>query len=124
MRGILRMPALLLVLLAMVAACGPRRTGGTDERAQVIFTNQSLAQATLYAVRGGAEIRIGTILPGRTDTLFVPRSVTGGAGNVSFVARLLAKNVTPRSGPVPLLPGDVIAIRLPSTETQLIVLPP
>ena len=115
-----------LVLLSVVAAaCGPLRRGGAGTPpAQVIFTNLALDQADVYAVStGGGRSRIGTVMPGRTDTLKVPQSATGAGGTVTIVARILARGIAPNTGQVTLLPGGWLAVTLPPDERMLTVLP-
>jgi hypothetical protein len=66
-----------LALLALVGgafACGPFRKGVGGEPAILVFNNQSLDQATVYAVAPGADyIRIGTVMAGQ----FRPTSRSG-----------------------------------------------
>jgi hypothetical protein len=42
---------------------------------------------------------------------------------VNVVARLLARSARPSSGPIPMHPGDRLAVRLPIDEKMLVVLP-
>jgi hypothetical protein len=62
------------------------------------------------------------VAAGRTDTLTVPPEMST-RGNVNVVARLLARSARPSSGPIPLHPGDRLAIRLPIDQKMLVVLP-
>jgi hypothetical protein len=92
--------------------------------ATVIFANESMNQADVYAVlAGGQSQRIGTVFAGRTDTLDIPSNVTSAGGTVSIVARLLAHAYAPSTGPLTLNPGDRIRVTLPSTARSLSVLP-
>ena len=105
------------------AACGPFHKGQGPPPAYLYFTNESLDQADVYAVLSGDQpIRIGTVAAGRTDTLTVPPEISS-RGNVNVVARLLARSARPSSGPIPLHPGDRLAIRLPIDQKMLVVLP-
>ena len=108
--------------LCVVGACGPLRRG--PEAALVIFTNQSLDQADVYAVSSsGAQTRIGTVMPGRTDTLRVRQGAVGGDNQANLVARILARSRAPNSGLVTLAPGDRVQVTLSSDERILSVLP-
>ncbi|WP_148306174.1 hypothetical protein [Gemmatirosa kalamazoonensis] len=90
----------------------------------MIFTNQSLDQADVYAVSSsGAQTRIGTVMPGRTDTLHVRQGAVGGDNQANIVARILARSRTPSSGLVTLSPGDRVQVTLSSDERILSVLP-
>jgi hypothetical protein len=115
----------LSILLGAAIACGHFSSDvGADSRPLIFFTNESLDQADVYAVVPGTQaLRIGTVMPGRTDTLSVPATIMAGAGNVEIVARILARNYAPRTGPVSINPGDRLEVRLPSDEKTLIVLP-
>jgi hypothetical protein len=90
----------------------------------VYFTNESLDQADVYAISSGSSaIRIGTVMPGRTDTLRVPQMMVSRGDNVNFYARLLARSGIVQSGLVAVHPGDEFDIRLGSDLKILAVLP-
>ena len=117
-----RLSGCFAIIAALALACGPLRRGDNPQ-AVVIFDNQSFAQADVYAVRaGGGSFRIGTVFPGRRDTLRVPSTALGG-GTVTIVARLLASSRVPSSGPLSLAPGDSLEITLPPDARVLTVLP-
>ena len=109
--------------LLAAAACGPLRRSGPPA-AEIIFSNESLDQADVYAVASsGAQIRIGTVMPGRKETLRIPPGALGGDNSANIVARILAKSRTPSSGPITLNPGDRMQVTLSSDERVLSVLP-
>jgi hypothetical protein len=110
--------------LALAAACGPFHRGSGPPPAVLYFTNESLDQADVFAVLPGDQpIRIGTVFAGQTDTLRVPPDIAARGQNVSVVARLLARNIVPSSGPIPIHPGDRLVVRLPVDQKMLVVLP-
>jgi len=121
--------AVVLVTLGVgsLVACRPSKRGraySPPAPPVVIFRNQSLYEAAVYAVsQGGAANRIGTVQPGRTETIRV-RTGAIGSGSVTFFARLLASSARPSSGPLTLLPGDTLAITLPPDARFLSALPP
>lgn len=117
--------ALLAPLLMLAAgACGPLHLGGGPSPAVIIFTNESLDQADVYGVaQSGQAIRIGTVMAGRTDTLQVPTDLLSPQTNVNIVARILARGIAPRTGPVSLLAGEQYQVRLPPDEKLLSFLP-
>lgn len=125
MRNIHRLVA--LTLAGGVAACMPgarRQTTSATGPAAIIFTNQSLQQANVYAVpRSGARVRIGTVPAGRTDTLTVDGAAIPPGGAVAIVADLLAVGTSPWTGPLTLFPGDRITVTLPPSANMLTVLP-
>lgn len=116
---------LVLAAATGLAACSSLQRGGSPPRtAIVVFTNESIDQADVYAVVSGAQaVRIGTVFAGRTEALKVPGDVAGRGLNVNIVARLLARRSAPSSGPIPIGPGDRYQIRLPADQRQLVVLP-
>jgi len=118
----LRRLTLLLVAFTAVA-CGPRRRGPAEPLATLVFSNESLDQATVYVVAPGADFRrIGTVIPGRTETLTVPAEFTN-RGTLNIVARLLARSDVPQTGPVTLRPGERYEVRLQGDGRVLSFLP-
>ena len=112
------------IALAGTTACAHR--GGSSARppAYVYFTNDSQDQADVYAVVSGRQpVRLGTVFSNRTETLVVPGDVAARGTDVSVIARLLARKITPSSGPLTIQPGDKLSIRLPADLRQLVVLP-
>ena len=96
----------------------------TPGLASLIFTNESLDQAAVYVIASGVEFRrIGTVIPGRTDTLTIPSDVVARAGTLNIVARLLARNEVPQTGPVTIRPGDLYQVRLTADARALSFLP-
>ena len=117
---------LALVLTDGVAACmpGARRQAPSSGPAVIVFDNQSLYQAAVYAVpQSGAAFRIGTVPGGRTDTLTVDGAAMPAGGSVRLIADLLAISASPRTGPLTLFPGDHLDVTLPPTANILTVLP-
>jgi hypothetical protein len=90
----------------------------------VIFANQSMDQADVYAViPGGESRRIGTVMAQHTDSLTVPSSMVARSGGINIVARIFASNKILQSGPIALTSGDVVRVEMPATELTLAVLP-
>jgi len=120
----LRRFAPAVVLLGAAAACGPLRRGPALAPAVIYFTNESLEQATVYLVGPGLDFRrIGTVFPGRTDTLTVPSDLATRGGSLNIVARLLARSELPQTGPISLRPGEQYQVRLPIDARLLSFLP-
>jgi hypothetical protein len=115
-------------LLAAANACSRLRHGQDEptepvEPAQIVFVNESLEQADVFAsAQGGETVRIGTIQAGRTETLTVPQQFVS-RGTVIIVVRLLARSGTIRTGPISISPGDRYQVRLPVNGNVLSVLP-
>lgn len=123
MRRIMGILGVASVLAA--SACGHFGFGGPGpDDALVIFHNESLDQADVYAISPGSDwIRIGTVLPNRADTLVVHSSLIGQGSGVNIVARLLASTRAPSTGNIPLRGGDMYDVRLPADERTLVALP-
>jgi hypothetical protein len=113
-----------LVALALVGtACASAGRGPNPRAATLVFSNESLDQAAVYVVAAGAEFRrIGTVIPGHTETLTIPADLTN-RGTLNIVARLLARNELPQTGPVTINPGDRYHVRLTVDGRDLSFLP-
>jgi len=114
------------VILAATAACAGANRGGSPSEGptMIVFKNESLEQADVFAVRRGAgALRLGTVFGGRTDTLKIQEGQIPPGTPVDFVARLLTRSRTPHSGLVSIRPGEVLTVTLPSTANTLGVLP-
>lgn len=119
--------ALLGGVLLAAASCGRFRSGQGDEddqpTAQIVFTNESLDQADVYAAApSGETIRMGTVMAGRTETLAIPTGFVT-RGSVNIVARLLARSTALRTGQITISSGDRIQVTLPVNGNLLSVLP-
>ncbi len=122
----LRRARLLVVAsVSLVAACA--RNQPLEETsyapAAVVFSNESLSQADLFAVisGGGEARRLGTVMAGRTETLRLGSDLAI-RGNVSLVARIL-NGGTRSTGVVPIHPGDTVHVQLPLNQSMLVFLP-
>ena len=116
--------ALAMATLTSVAGCGHFMHNSDEQTAQVVFVNQSLDQADVYVIGdAGQSQRIGTVFAGRTETLTIPYSVISRGGTVSIAARLLARSIVPRTGPLTISGGTSLQVTLPSDERTLSVLP-
>jgi len=116
--------ALLMLATALASGCSRNKNAQASgmEAAQIIFTNESLAQADVFAVVPGVDTRrIGTVFSGRTETLTLPGDLAM-RGDVRLVARLLAGG-TAGSGVIAVQPGGAVRVRLPLDQRTLVVLP-
>lgn len=108
-----------LVLAAGAGACGRLRTGGS-EPALLIFRNDGLDQVSVYLAASEFDFRrIGTVMPGRTDTLRVPGDLTSRAGPVNIIARIFGRSLAPQTGPVTIGPGEAYEVRLSADQRML-----
>ena len=120
-------PAVAALAVVLAVACGGRRGGmAPAESAIVVFENQSLFEATVFATaRGGVPRRVGIVAPNRTETLAIRGDVlaAGGAGGLTISVRLLADRRTPTTGPLTVHPGDRFRVTLPTAANLLSVVP-
>lgn len=124
MRTHIRHSIALLAAAFSLAACGPFRHGTSEPDAVVVFHNQSPDQADVFALGpGGDPVRIGTVFAGKTESLRVPQTVTGGANRVNVFARVFPTGRVVASGPFSVGPGDSMDVTLTSDEKMLSVLP-
>ena len=113
----------LFFLLLSVTGCGSARRSPGEPPPLLIFSNESLDQATVYIAAAGMDFRrVGTVLAGRTDTLEVPVEFAR-RGSVNIVARLLARSEVPQTGAVALRPGEHYQVRLQVDGRVLSFLP-
>lgn len=113
------------VALALVACGGRRAAMEPAAPAFLVFENQTLFEATVFATaRGGVPRRVGIVAPNRTETLALRGDVlAAGAGGVTITARLLADRRTPTTGPLTVRPGDRLRVTLPTAANILSVVP-
>ena len=120
-------PAAAALAVVLAVACGGRRGAVVpEEPAVVVFENQSLFEATVFATaRGGVPRRVGIVAPNRTETLAIRGDVlaAGGAGGLSISVRLLADRRMPTTGPLTVRPGDRFRVTLPTAANILSVVP-
>jgi hypothetical protein len=110
-------------LTFVLAGCGPFHRGQQPDGV-VVFHNQSIDQADVYALgSGGDPYRIGTVFAGRTETLRVPASVSGGASRVNVIARIFPSGRVVATGPFNLGSGESMDVTLTSDERVLSLLP-
>ncbi|HEX8847924.1 MAG TPA: hypothetical protein VF761_00155 [Gemmatimonadaceae bacterium] len=111
----------LLALAVAASGCGPRHgTPRPVEYAIIVFANESLNQADVYAVgTAGDRVRLGSVFGGHTDSLRLDLHTISGSGTLTVYARVLATGRAPSSGQVLLHPGDFLRVTMPSSETVL-----
>ena len=116
-----RIPAWALLSALTAAGCGPFHRGAQPQP-EILFHNQSIDQADVYAMGpGGDPIRIGTVDGQKTDRLRVPD--VGASDRVNIIVRVFPSSRVVATGPITLLPGGAMDVTLPMEENMLAVLP-
>lgn len=111
-------PYLLVAATVLaVAGCGPQAAGSVDPRtvAYVEVRNQSLFAMTIYVVRGGARVRLGTVNAGTTRVLEIPRTYVNPGVSIQFLMDPQGSTVNPVSQSIAVSPGDTVVLEIPPT---------
>ena len=115
-----------IALLLGAVACSRLPHAGEDDSegpAYLVFVNQSLEQADVFAVgQAGDATRIGTVQPGRTETIRIPDRLSG-RGPINIIARLLGRPGTLQSGAVSFNAGDRMQATVSIDGRSLVLLP-
>ena len=111
-------------LTLVSAACASAGRHSPQPVASVVFSNETPDHAAVYVVLPGVELRrIGTVIPGRTETLTIPADLAARGSSLNIVARLLARRERPQTGPIVIHPGDRYEVRLTSDTRMLSFVP-
>ena len=102
-------------LAFLATACAPRstQTGAMDAPAMVEVDNRAFLDATVYVLRSGQRIRLGTAT-GSSRTIFtLPRGLVSGATQLSFLMDFVGSSRSPVSEEITVLPGDTVMLTIP-----------
>jgi hypothetical protein len=83
----------------------PRTTGRVE--------NQGFSDMTIYAIRSGQRVRLGTAGGNSTTTFTIPANLIFGATPLRFLADPIGANRTPVSDEITVQPGDQVRLVLP-----------
>ena len=96
-----------------LAACGGRATRAQEPPTYVRVQNQSWMDQTVYVVRSGQRIRIGTVTGGSTQRLRLPSSILFGATPLSFVVDPIGSQRQSYSTQIVVSPGEDVTLTIP-----------
>ncbi len=117
MRALPRRLVLPFLLLALVAACGPRsrsnRPPVSNPPAYVRITNQSWLDMNMYVLRSSQRIRLGTVGANQTTRFRLPQNLIFGATPLRFMADPIGSSRTAQSFEIVVSPGDEVALTIP-----------
>ena len=108
------------VLLAMAAAAGLSACGGSkpdpgvspDMPTTVRVENQSGDDMTIYVVKSGQRLRLGTVNVGMTQTFKLAKPIVTGMTTLRFLADPIGGRRNSISEEISLRPGEEIVLRL------------
>jgi hypothetical protein len=100
----------IILLSACISSKGPQ----VPEPATALkVDNQSLADMTIYAIRGGQRIRLGLATGLKVSTFTIPSSLIFGATPLRFLADPIGSNRAPVSDEISVSPGDIVTLMIP-----------
>ena len=107
----------IAALLAIsVAACGrtqSRRSAVEAPRTTLRVENQGFSDMTIYVIRSGQRVRLGTVTGNSTAVLTIPANLVFGATALRFLADPIGSNRTPVSDEITVQPGDQVGLVIP-----------
>jgi hypothetical protein len=75
--------------------------------------NQSVADMTIYALRGSEKIRLGLATGIKVSMLTIPPYLISSATPLRFLADPIGSSRTPVSDEITVSPGDVVTLTIP-----------
>jgi hypothetical protein len=103
----------LLLLMAMLAACSRSRQEGARPRnaeTSLRVDNRSFSDHTIYVLRSGQRIRLGLATGLQSTSFLIPRNLIFGATALRFLADPIGGNRAPVSQEITVLPGDEVGL--------------
>jgi hypothetical protein len=108
-RRLFLMSALMLMSACMYSQ-GPQQP---QEQTMLRVDNQSVADMTIYALRGSQKVRLGLTTGLKVSLLTIPSSLIFGATSLRFLADPIGSSRTPVSDEIVVAPGDVVTLTIP-----------
>ena len=106
-----------LGLLTLSLACwrtGRRAAPDSTRETTVRVENRSWSEMTIYVVRSGQRIRLGTVSGTSTQKLVIPASLVFGATPLSFIADPIGSSRRATSWELTVHPGDEVTLIIPN----------
>jgi hypothetical protein len=103
------------MLTLALAACGgtKSRSAIAQPRTTLRVENQGFSDMTIYAIRSGQRIRLGTATGNQTTTFTIPSNLIFGATPLRFLADPIGSDRTPVSDEITVQPGDQVRLVIP-----------
>ena len=99
-----------------VAACrrNPNRSPAVAQpKTTLRVENQGFSDMTIYVIRSGQRVRLGTVTGNSTQVLTIPANLVFGATSLRFLADPIGSNRTPVSDEITVQPGDEVGLVIP-----------
>ncbi len=115
----LRRFVLATMTAVSLSACGGSQSdpGVTPDDTPAILKveNQSQETMTIFVLRSGTRMRLGTVNPGETQTFTLARTIYLGATRLRIEADPMGRQRNSISEEFTVHPGDEIVLRIPPT---------
>jgi hypothetical protein len=108
-RRLFLMSALMLMSACMYSQ-GPQQP---QEQTMLRVDNQSMADMTIYALRGSQKVRLGLVTGLQVSLLTIPSSLIFRATPLKFLADPIGSSRTPISDEISVAPGDIVTLIIP-----------
>jgi len=107
----------LMAACAVLVGCGSGRSASTagPERlpTTVLVDNQSFMDMTVYVLRGGQRVRLGTATAVARSRFTIPQGIIFGLETLRFLADPIGSNRRPVSEEITVREGDEVVLRIP-----------
>ena len=97
------------------AACAPRSGSGPQPRAEPVtveVTNQNRRDVRVFVIRSGTEVRLGTVVSGRTGIFSYRGLQPGTSETLRIGAEVIGSGANFSSEGVRVAPGERVMLRL------------
>ncbi|MGK2962455.1 MAG: hypothetical protein ACSLFK_09965 [Gemmatimonadaceae bacterium] len=103
----------LFAVVAFIPACATGKNYQERAKTMVEVDNQSLADMTVYVIRGSQRVRLGIASGLRKTELTIPQGIVFGATSLRFLADPIGGTVTPVSEEITVSEGETVILRIP-----------
>ena len=95
----------------MTQGAGPS-TGFTTDKTMLVVENNNWADMTMYLIRNGTRMRIGSVPSLGTERFVLSEAMIGGVGDIRILADPIGSSATWLSQPLVVMPGQEVRFRL------------
>jgi hypothetical protein len=112
----IRSTAFAFLLLGIMACTTFSRGSGAsiqDQPTVLQVDNQGFLDMTVYALRGGERVRLGTANGNSKSNFNIPADLVSGMSTLSFIADPIGGNRAEVSQQITVSPGDTVIMTIP-----------